>query len=175
MANWNYNPDEYKARNFELIPEGDHRVRISNVQEKVFSTGNEGFEITLDVPGHAGKLWYYLTLDPKDPLKTNQRIGMFFDSFAIHDFDLNHFEDWIGYDGAVRVKHNLYNGNISASVAFCLSRSQQKKFPSFGGYTSAKQVDSQPQCTPPAAEKNRFPGFGLSATNSVSIPENFNF
>lgn len=175
MANWNYNPNEYKARNFEPIPEGDYRVRISNVQEKVFSTGNEGFEITLDVPGHAGKLWYYLTLDPKDPLKTNQRIGMFFDSFAIHDFDLNHFEDWIGYDGAVRVKHNLYNGNISASVAFCLSRSQQKKFPNFCGYISAKQVDSQPQNTPPVDGKNRFPGFGLSATNSVSIPENFNF
>ena len=100
---------------------------------------------------------------------------MFFDSFAIHDFDLNHFEDWIGYDGAVRVKHNLYNGNISASVAFCLSRSQQKKFPNFGGYTAAKQVDSQPQHTPPIAEKNRFPGFGPSVTNSVSIPENFNF
>ena len=174
MANWNYNPNEYKARNFEPIPEGDYRVRISNVQEKVFSTGNEGFEITLDVPGHAGKLWYYLTLDPKDPLKTNQRIGMFFDSFAIHDFDLNHFEDWIGYDGAVRVKHNLYNGNISANVAFCLSRSQQKKFPNFCSYVSAKQVDSQAQNTPPVDGKNRFPGF--NTTESVdwsTFRENF--
>jgi hypothetical protein len=56
-----------------------------------------------------------------------------------------------------------------------LSRSQQKKFPNFCGYISAKQVDPQPQNTPPVDGKNRFPGFGLSATNSVSIPENFNF
>lgn len=175
MATWTYNPNEYTARNFEIIPEGDHRVRISNVQEKVFSTGNEGFEITLDVPGHAGKLWYYLVLDHRDPMKTNQRIGMFFDSFAIHDFDLNHYADWIGYDGAVRVKHNLYNGNTSASVIFCLSRSQQKKFPDFCGYSSVKQVNSQPQHTPPADGKPRFNGFGSSGPNPSGIPDNFRF
>ena len=173
MANWNYNPSEFTARNFELIPEGDHRVRISNVQEKIFSTGNEGFEITLDVPGHAGKLWYYLTLNPMDPLKTNQRIGMFFDSFAIHDFDLNHYADWIGKDGAVRVKHNLYNGNISANVIFCLSRSQQKKFPDFCGYASTKQIDSKPQNSPPVDMKNRFSGFSNAVSDWNSFRENF--
>lgn len=35
MAVWQYNPSDYTARNFEIIPEGDHRVRISNVQEKI--------------------------------------------------------------------------------------------------------------------------------------------
>ena len=128
MANWIYNANDYTARNFELIPEGDHRVRIKNVVEKVFSTGNEGFEITLDVPGYNSKLWYYLILDSMEPAKTNQRLGMFFDSFNVCDFDLSHFENWIGRDGAVRVKHNIYNGKKTASVLFCLSRSQQSKF-----------------------------------------------
>jgi hypothetical protein len=59
----------------------------------------------------------------------------------------------------------LYNGNISASVAFCLSRSQQKKFPNFGGYTSAKKVESQPQDRSPVAEKNRFQGPNVSVSN----------
>jgi hypothetical protein len=127
MANWTYNANDYTARNFELIPEGDHRVRIKNVIEKVFSTGNEGFEITLDVPGYNSKLWYYLILDPTEPAKTNQRLGMFFDSFNICDFDLSHFENWIERDGAVRVKHNIYNGSKTANVLFCLSRSQQSK------------------------------------------------
>lgn len=175
MANWNYNPNEYSARNFAPIPEGDYRVRINNVQEKLFSSGNEGFEITLDVPGHAGKLWYYLALDHNEPAKTNQRIGMFFDSFAIGDTNLDHYSDWIGRDGAVRVKHSLYNGSITARVVFCLSRSQQKKFPNFGGYTTARQVDPQPQHTPPTAEKNRFDGFGHLGPNSVGIPDNFKF
>ena len=131
MANWNYNPSEYSARNFEPIPEGDYRVKINNVKEKVFSSGNEGFEITLDVPGHAGKLWYYLVLDPNDSMKTNQRLGMFFDSFGISDTNLSNCSNWIGCDGAVRVKHNMYNGTITARVVFCLSRVQQKKFPDF--------------------------------------------
>jgi hypothetical protein len=67
----------------------------------------------------------------------------------------------------------LYNGNISASVVFCLSRSQQKKFPNFGGYTAAKQMDSQPQCTPPAVEKDRFSGFSNPIPDLNTFRENF--
>jgi len=118
MVSWNFNPSEYKARNFEPIPEGDYRVRINDVKEKVFSSGNEGFEITLDVPGQVGKLWYYLVLDPNDSLKTNQRLGMFFDSFAIRDTNLSNCSDWIGCDGAVRVKHSMYNGTITSRVVW---------------------------------------------------------
>lgn len=125
MANWIYNAGDYTARNFELIPEGDHHVIINNVVEKTFSSGNEGFEITLDVSGQNSKLWYYLILDPTESAKTNQRLGMFFDSFDIQDFNLSHFKNWIGRDGAVRVRHNVYNGRKTANVAFCISRSQQ--------------------------------------------------
>jgi len=127
MASWNYNPNEYTERTFAPVPEGDHRVIINNVVEKIFSSGNEGFEITLDVSGFDSKLWYYLVFDPNDSAKTNQRIGMFFDSFGIQDHDFARFGNWIGKEGAVRVKHNMYNGNLNASVAFCLSRSQQSR------------------------------------------------
>lgn len=155
MANWVYNASDYTARNFELIPEGDHRVRIKNVVEKVFSTGNEGFEITLDVPGYNSKLWYYLILDPTEPAKTNQRLGMFFDSFNICDFDLSHFEDWVGRDGAVRVKHNIYNGSKTANVLFCLSRSQQDKILSRQSENHFSQTTPDTIPTP----KRDFPGF----------------
>ena len=128
MINWNFNPNEYQARNFEPVPEGDHKVVINNVVEKVFNSGNQGFEITLDVAGTNSKLWYYLVLDPKDPARTNQRLGMFFDSFAIQDYNLSDFNQWVGRDGAVRVRHSAYNGAMSAKVIFCLSRAQQAKF-----------------------------------------------
>ena len=50
MINWNFNADEYSERNFSLVPEGNHHVIIQNVKERVFNSGNEGFEITyLDV------------------------------------------------------------------------------------------------------------------------------
>lgn len=174
MTNWNYNRNEYSARNFAPIPEGDYRVTISNVTEKLFNSGNEGFEITFEVPNHTSKLWYYLVLDPNDSKKTNQRIGMFFDSFAIHDEDLSHYEDWIGRDGAVRVRHNMYNGEIKASVAFCLSRSQQQKFPGFCGcHTNQCTADSLNPS--PSNQKDRFPGFNANPAVRPEIPKDFVF
>lgn len=173
MINWNYNPGDYSARNFEPIPEGDYRVRINNVQEKVFSTGNEGFEITLDVPGHAGKLWYYLVLDPRDSVKTNQRLGMFFDSFAIRDTNLVHYSDWIGCDGAVRVKHNLYNGSVSARVVFCLSRSQQKKFVDCHDCFSEQQMETNTHSIAPVDVQNRFQGFSATMSDWRNFRDTF--
>jgi hypothetical protein len=155
MINWNYNPNEYNERTFAPIPEGDHRVTITNVEEKLFNSGNGGFEITLDVAGFNSKLWYYLVFDPNDSAKTNQRIGMFFDSFAIQDHDFSHFNRWVGKDGAVRVKHNMYNGSKIANVAFCLSRSQQDKI------LSTPNTNQFSQATPTVIPipKREFPGF----------------
>ena len=136
MANWTYNPNEYEANDFAPIPAGDHRVRISDVVEKTFSSGNDGFEITMDVSGHSSKVWFYLVFDRADTKKTNQRIGQFFESFGIVDFDLSHFRGWIGKIGGVRVKHEEYNGEQKAKVAFCLSKKNQEKLPAWKGNNS---------------------------------------
>lgn len=136
MAIWTFNPNEYEAKEYSIIPEGDHRVRINDVVEKRFNSGNEGFEITLDVSGRGGKLWFYLVLDRNDTKKTNQRIGTFFESFGITDYDLSHYRGWIGKIGGVRVKHEEYNGSTSAKVAFCLSRKNQDKLPAWKGETA---------------------------------------
>lgn len=174
MATWNYNSNEYTARNFAPIPEGDYRVTISNVTEKLFSSGNEGFEITFEVPNHNSKLWYYLVLDPRDSRKTNQRIGMFFDSFAIQDEDLSHYNDWLGKDGAVRVKHNLYNGEIKASVAFCLSRSQQQKFPDFSSNTNQQNMTPNHGVSS-YGQQNQFNGFSNRFVTNTGFPADFHF
>ena len=143
---WIFNPNEYEAKEFSIIPAGDHRVRISNVEGKTFKSGNNGFEITLEVSGHGGSLWFYLVLDPTDTKKTNQRIGTFFESFGITDPDLSHYRNWIGKVGGVRVKHEEYNGSQSAKVAFCLSRKNQDKLPpaKFGTGVAAPVVDNAP-------------------------------
>jgi len=129
MANWTFNPQDYTEQDFSPIPIGDHRVRISDVVEKTFKSGNDGFEITLEVSGHSSKLWFYLVLKRDDPKKTNQNIGAFFDSFGITDPVLDHYRGWIGKVGAVRVKHEEYNGSTSAKVSFCLSKKNQDKLP----------------------------------------------
>ncbi len=124
MANWVFNAQDYIESEFTIIPAGDHRVRIFDVAERTFSSGNEGYEITLAVNGHSSKLWYYLVLDKNDPKKTNQRIGDFFNSFG---HSLGNGRQWIGKVGAVRVKHEEYNGNMSAKVAYVINRKKQDK------------------------------------------------
>ena len=127
--NWVFDSNDYEEKGFSIIPEGDHRARISDVEFKTFKSGNDGFEITMEVSGHNSKVWHYLTLKKEDPKKTNQNIGSFFDSFGVVDHDLAHYRNWIGKVGAVRVKHEEYNGSTSAKVAFCLSKKNQEKLP----------------------------------------------
>ena len=137
MANWNFNPADYLEKTFSIVPAGDHRVRIYDVVEKKFSSGKEGFEITLEVSGHSSKVWYYLSLDPADPKKTNQRLGSFFESFGITDYNLAHYRAWVGKIGAARVKHEEYNGADTAKVAFLLTGGNKDKLPPWQGETAS--------------------------------------
>ena len=134
MINWTYNENDFKITENKntLIPEGDHRVVVSRVTVKTYSSGNEGFEIMLDVSGYPGKLWHRIILDPLNPDKTNHNLGKFFESFNITNYDINDYESWEGKDGAVRVKHDSYNGSMMAKVLFCITRAYQTKLPAWG-------------------------------------------
>lgn len=127
MANWNFDATQYKEQDFSIIPVGDHRVRIEDVIEKKFNSGNEGYEITLSVNGYNSKLWFYLVLDASNIERTNQRIGEFFNSFGITNTAMGTGKQWIGAAGAVRVKHEEYNGTIGAKVAYCINKGRQDK------------------------------------------------
>ena len=126
---WTFNPNEYEESSFSIIPVGDHRVRINDVISKKSKAGNDMYEITLDVSGYGSKLWFYLVIDPTDSKKTNQRVGSFFDSFGITDYNTANYAHWKGKVGAVRVVHEEYNGEQQAKVRFCLSRKNQDKLP----------------------------------------------
>jgi hypothetical protein len=144
MANWNFDPSQYKEYDFQMIPAGDHRVRITDVVEKHFKSGNEGYEMTLEVSGYNSKLWYYLVLDKSNPSQTNQRIGDFFNSFGITSPAMGSGKQWVGAAGAVRVKHEEYNGQTSAKVAFCIARKNQDKLPPWKGGNSAAAPSPAP-------------------------------
>lgn len=158
MANqWVYDPSQYKESNFEIIPVGDYRARIADVAEKSFSTGKQGYEITLDINGYNSKMWFYLVLDPSNVAQTNQRIGDFFNSFGITNPALGTGKQWVGAVGAVRVKHEAYNGENRAKVAYCISRNRQDKLPAWKNTAGA----SAPQPTP--------------ATENIEIPADLPF
>ena len=157
MANsWVYDPSQYQEKNFELIPQGDHRVRIADVVEKTFKSGNQGYEITLDINGYAAKAWFYLVLDPSNPQQTNQRIGDFFNSFGITSPAMGTGKQWIGCVGAVRIRHEVYNGENVARVAYTIARSRQDKLPAWKNTGAAPAPTAAP-------------------TPEVNIPENLPF
>ncbi len=131
MANWTFDPSQYSEKNFEVIPVGDYRARIEDVVEKTFSSGNQGYEITLSINGYNSKMWFYLVLDPSNVAQTNQRIGDFFNSFGINNPAMGSGKQWIGYVGAVRVKHEQYNGENRAKVAYCIARNRQDALPAW--------------------------------------------
>lgn len=142
--NFTYDPSQYEAKDFSIIPEGDYRARINEVVEKTFRSGNPGFEITLDINGQNSKLWYYLVINTADPKQTNQRLGSFFDSFGISNTNLNAYQSWVGKVGAVRVKHEDYNGDKSAKVAYCIAKNKQDKLPVWANNSAA----ADPRLTP---------------------------
>lgn len=146
MANWTFDPSQYNEKNFETIPEGDYRARIEDVVEKTFNSGNQGYEITLAINGYSSRMWFYLVLDPSNVARTNQRIGDFFNSFGITSPAMGTGKQWIGAVGAVRVKHELYNGENRAKVAYCIARNRQDKLAAWknGGATTAAQSGFAP-------------------------------
>lgn len=137
---WNFNAEEGKANmnGFPLIPVGDHRVRISKVDDKdkngntlMSKTGKEMISITLDVSGHPGKLFNYLVFDDTSNearQRTNGNLMKIFDSFSITPGDMN-YQNWIGKVGACRVKHEIYNGETKASVAYFKLKKDQVDLP----------------------------------------------
>lgn len=143
MANWSFNPNDYQERDFTLIPEGNYRVRIHDVTERTFRSGNEGYEIVLDVSGYSSKLWYYLVLNAADVKQTNQNIGAFFNSFGITGNQMGTGKQWIGKVGAARVKHEEYNGQTSAKVQYLISRSKQDSLPPWQGNSAPAKPAEQ--------------------------------
>ena len=142
MSIWNFDPTQYQEKTFELIPAGDHRARIKSVVfrtgENAFNSGNDGYEITMEISGYNSTVRHYLVLNPADPAKTNQAIGSLFDSFGIQDRQMGNGQNWVGKVGAVRIRHDEWNGENRAKVAYCIPRSRQDKLPAWQGSTTVQ-------------------------------------
>jgi len=130
MIGWKFDANQYDPnKSFELIPVGDHRVRIETVEEQISkNTGYEMFKLTLSASGYGSKLFHYVVFMPDRPEITNQNLGTIFDSFGIQQGNMNIYE-WQGKVGAARVKHEQYDGKPQAKIAYFLLRSKQGDLP----------------------------------------------
>ena len=113
------------------IPEGKHRIRIKAAEKKVSKTGNDMLALQFEVSGNKGILYHYIVFMPDHPEITNRNLTQFFDSFAgipDGDFDTSH---WIGKVGACDVKHEEYNGNVTARVRYFIAKDRQAELPNW--------------------------------------------
>ena len=147
MGYWKSRPNLYKEHGFIEIPEGSHRVLITNVEVERFSKSKKRcYEISLKVSGQHGRLWYYLWYDPNDMVKTDKVFSAFYDSFQIRNRNTRSYKKWIGSMGAVYVNHDYenqdkceYEHEYAARVGFCINVRQQASLPPWSDAPAEKE------------------------------------
>ena len=130
MVNWNFNAADYEEQSFKPIPIGDHRVRIASAEEQISNSGRQMIKLVLEVSGYNATIWHYLVFMTENQKLTNQKLGAFWNSFGIPqgNFSLN---SWIGKVGAAKVKHEEYNGESTAKIAYFINKDRQDKLPAW--------------------------------------------
>ena len=132
MANWKYNPENYNASGFGLIPEGNYRVRIESALEKTSRSGKDMIELTLAVSGYNSKIWYYLVFDSSSEQMTqmtDQRLGSIYDSFRIEPGDFN-MDNWEGQTGGAHIRQRADDsGTMRSEVSYFLSHKKVDALP----------------------------------------------
>ena len=141
MLNWHFNPANYNAEGYQLVPPGQYRVRIEDAEEAMSKTGKPMIKITLKVSGYNRKIWNYVVLDntsEKAIAMTDNNLGRIYDSFSIPQGSMN-LQDWKGKVGAAEIKNELDDKkNMRASVKYFIRRKEQDSLPEWQDQPGAK-------------------------------------
>ena len=130
MINWNFNSNDYEEQSFKPIPVGDHRVRISSAEEQTSNSGNQMIKLVLNVSGYNSTIWHFIVFMPDNQKLTNQKLGELWNSFGIPQGNFN-LQEWVGKVGAAKVKHEDYNGEPNAKIAYFINKDRQDKLPAW--------------------------------------------
>ena len=131
MIQWNFNASDYTEKTeFQIIPVGEYRARIASAEETTSQAGNPMIILTLDVSGYNSKIWHNVVFMLDNPKLTNQKLGELFNSFGIQPGNFN-TQSWIGKVGAIKVKHDTYNGETRPKVAYFISKDRQATLPAW--------------------------------------------
>lgn len=130
MVNWNFNAADYEEQSFKPIPIGDHRVRIASAEEQTSNSGRQMIKLVLDVSGHNATIWHFVVLLQDNQKLTNQKLGELWNSFGIPQGNFN-LNSWVGKVGAAKVKHEDYNGEPNAKIAYFIKKDRQDKLPAW--------------------------------------------
>ena len=125
---WNFKREEQQ---FEVVPEGSHRIRIKSAEKAISKSGNDMLALQFEVSGMKPLLYHYIVFLKDRPEITNRMLTQFFDSFAgipEGQFDTS---KWIGQVGACVVKHEEYNDRTTARISYFIRRDKQDELPNW--------------------------------------------
>ena len=128
--NWNFNADEFEELSFRPIPVGDHRMRVASAEEQTSNSGRQMIKLVLEVSGYNSTIWHWIVFMPENQKLTNQKLGEFWNSFGIQQGNFN-LQSWVGKVGAGKVKHEEYNGEQNAKVAYFIGKDRQDRLPAW--------------------------------------------
>jgi len=157
---WSYKRQE---RQFPVIPEGEYRIRINEVEKKKSkSSGRDMLSFKFDVSGRNSLLFHNIVFMEDKPEMTNRLLTQFFDSFKdIPEGDFN-LSNWVGKVGACKVKHEEsdYNGgSVQARIHY---------------FISADKAATLPPWSEPEGTKERNPDWSenkAAADDFIPVPE----
>ena len=130
MIDWKFDSNDYEEQSFKPIPVGDHRVRIASAEEQISGSGRQMIKLVLDVSGYNSTIWHYIVFMSENQKLTNQKLGELWNSFGIPQGNFN-LQSWVGKVGAAKVKHEEYNGESNAKIAYFISKDRQDKSPAW--------------------------------------------
>ena len=127
---WQFTSEDYEEKSFKPIPVGDHRVRIQSAEEQTSSNDRQMIKLVLDVSGYNSTIWHFIVFMPENQKLTNQKLGELWNSFGIQQGNFN-LQQWVGKVGAAKVKHEDYNGEPNAKIAYFINKDRQDKLPAW--------------------------------------------
>lgn len=142
MIDWNFDSSQYEENSFKPIPIGEHRVRIASAEEQTSNSGKPMIKLVLDVSGYNSTIWHYVVFMADNQKLTNQKLGEIFNSFGIQPGNLN-ASSWVGKVGAAKVKHEPYNGEVTAKIAYFIAKDKQDKLPVWQEPSNKAEVTGQ--------------------------------
>lgn len=149
---WEYKREEQK---FDVIPEGQYRIRIKSAEKVQSKSGNDMLALQFEVSGQNSLLYHYIVFLPDRREITNRMLTQFYDAFKdIPEGDSN-LANWIGKVGACKVKHDEYNGNTSAKVSYFIKAEKQGDLPAWK--EPSANVERQTSGFADAVEDKRLP------------------
>ena len=141
MLNWKFNPENYNAEGYQLVPPGQYRVRIEDAEETESKTGKPMVKLKLKVSGYNGYIWNNIVLDSTSPeaiARTDNRLGRIYDSFQIPQGSMN-LQEWKGKVGAANIKNEPDNKGVQRAVVnWFMRRNEQDELPLWQEHPSAK-------------------------------------